>query len=490
MHRFFVLFFVAMLASAADLKTKLDEIVSASPSLAGAFIGLQIVSLKSGEILYDRNADHLFTPASNTKLFTTALALVRLGPDYRMTTQIAAACPIGAGGTLACNLVFVGGGDPSLSGRVYPYQKVPAANNYSFHAVEELADRLIARGLKRIDGDIVGDDRRYVWAPYPAGWAIGDATFEYGAPVSALILDDNSFALTLSPGSHAGDPAQISLAPPFEYLSIDNRVRTVPEGTRAVEFRRAPASRQVHAWGTIGAADPGLTQLLAVDDPARYAAEALRDALQRRGVAIRGQAIARHRLPDQAEPSGDPEPSRVVLVERTSPPLAQLLQVTDKVSQNLHAEVMLREVAAAENNVGSRESGLHELEKFLTSIGISKEDFRFSDGSGLSRDTLVTPAAIVKLLAYMYNSKQRDVWLSLLPVAGVDGTLASRFGDHPEAHAIHAKTGTLAHVRANSGYADSPVFGPLAFSFVINDYDTPTAGINRFLDAIELAMLQ
>jgi D-alanyl-D-alanine carboxypeptidase/D-alanyl-D-alanine-endopeptidase (penicillin-binding protein 4) len=301
-----------------------------------------------------------------------------------------------------------------------------------------------------------------------------------------LIVDDNSFAVTIRPGAEAGDLARISLLPPFEYFSIDNRVRTQEAGERRIDLDRKPSGRQLHVWGAIGLADSGVTHLLAVDDPALYAAEVLRDALLRRGVAIHGKAVARHRFSDDAH---EPAKARVVLAERSSPPLAQLLQVVDKVSQNLHAEVMLREVGVVLRRFGSRDAGLAEMGNFLNEVGISKDDYRFGDGSGLSRSTLVTPAAVTKLLAYMYKSDQRETWMGLLPIAGVDGTLRSRFADHPEAHAIRAKTGTLSHVRANSGYVDSPEYGPLAFSFLVNNYSAPTAEINKFLDAVELAML-
>lgn len=471
----------------ADLKSKLDDLVANSTALANGYVGIEIVSLRDGRSLYEHNQDRLFVPASNTKLFSTSLALVRLGSQYRFTTQIAADRPIGSSGILSGDLVLVGGGDPTLSGRQYPYRYRPnAPPDYSFHAIEELAAQLIARGLKRVDGDIIGDDRRYVWSPYASGWSIGDTVFEYGAPVSALILNDNRFAMTVRPAVQPGDLARIFLTPVFEYFTIDNRIRTIPGGERNIEIERSPSSRQLRLSGTIPIDDPGVTQLLAVDDPALYAAAVLRAALIRQGVAIQGQAVALHRF------AGDPYDSteaRTVLVERSSPPLAQILQVVDKVSQNLHAEVMLREVGFSVRHNGTREAGLAELRDFLNDAGIAKDDYRFVDGSGLSRNTLVTPAAVTQLLAFMYRSAYRDVWTNLLPVAGVDGTLATRFPEHPEAHAIHAKTGTLSHVRANSGYIDSPEYGPLAFSILVNNYGAPASEINKFLDSIELALL-
>ncbi len=164
--------------------------------------------------------------------------------------------------------------------------------------------------------------------------------------------------------------------------------------------------------------------------------------------------------------------------------------MVDKVSQNLHAEVMLREVGLVSGRSGSREGGLAEMHDFLAGAGISKDAYRFMDGSGLSRGTLVSPAAITKLLAYMYKSSNREVWMSLLPTAGVDGTLATRFQDHPEAQAIRAKTGSLSHIRAMSGYAESPRYGPLAFSFLVNNFDAPTVEVSHLLDQIGLALLE
>ena len=490
------LLFLAMalsIASGADLKTRIDELVSKTAAVANAFAGLQVVSLTNGRVLYERNQDRLFTPASNMKLFSTALALVKLGPQYGFKTQVGGETPIDADGTLAGDLIFAGGGDPTLSGREYPYQYHPgsqAGANYYFRAVAVLDDQLVARGLKRVDGDVVGDDRRYVWEPRVEGWSNGDALWEYGAPVSALILNDNSFAVTIRASAHAGDLAHIALSPNFEYFSIDNRVRTETGGIRKVGMDRGTNGRQLHIAGVIPMGDGGMTELLAVDDPALYAAEVLRDALLRRGIVIHGKAIARHRFSDESPDLEQPPPLRVVLAEKTSPPLSEILRVVDKVSQNLHAEVMLREVGLISGRGGSREGGLAEMQEFLTTTGVSKDAYRFLDGSGLSRATLVSPAAITKLLAYMYKSSNRELWMSLLPVAGVDGTLATRFQNHPEAQAIRAKTGSLSHVRAMSGYAETPRYGPVAFSFLVNNFDAPTVEVNRLLDQIGVALLE
>jgi D-alanyl-D-alanine carboxypeptidase/D-alanyl-D-alanine-endopeptidase (penicillin-binding protein 4) len=468
--------FAAGVLSAASLQQRLDRIVQETPATARALIGVEVVDLESAHSLYAWNAAHFVVPASNTKLFTTALALTRLGANYRFETRVLAMNPPGADGYLAGDLILKGSGDPSLTGRPIPYSK-DAHRGDALRAIEELADQIFARGIRRIDGDIVGDDTAYAWEPYPPGWSADDAIWDYGAPVSALTLNDNMIRVTLTPGEKAGDPARIALNPPLEYLWIDNQVRTALE--TAIQAYRAPGAAQISLTGTI--ASP-VTETLAVDDPARFAACALADALTRRGVAIGGRPVARHRAADDDTPR-PAEP--IILASRTSPSLEELLRVTDKVSQNLYAEMALREAGH-----GSRHAGLEEMKAFLAGAGADPKDYSFEDGSGLSRLTLVTPHAITQLLAWMYRSPNRDVWVSLLPVGAEDGSLRHRFGGLAAAHAIHAKTGSLSHVSALSGYAIVKGRHPLAFSIVVNNYNTPASEVVQVIDKIAVALIQ
>jgi serine-type D-Ala-D-Ala carboxypeptidase/endopeptidase (penicillin-binding protein 4) len=487
--RVIVVLALAASLEAADLSERLDRLIDSSPALAHAFVGMRVVRLSDGRVLYARNAGRLFVPASNMKLFTTALALAKLGADYRLTTKIGAEVPIDAVGTLSGDLDLIGGGDPSLSGREYPYRNhAPAGEVYSFRAIEELADQLAARGLKRVDGNIAGDDTRYVWEPQPGPWSSDSASREYGAPVSALVLDDNTFLLTLRPAARAGDLARITLAPPFENFAIDNRVTTIEHGIRKIRFYRSASGRELHLWGVIPKADPGYAQELAIGDPALYAAEVLRDALLRRGISVRGDAMARHRFPDEADEAS--HAPQVLLAEHQSPPLIELLQVVDKVSQNLHAEILLREVSAAQGQPGSREAGLDATDEYLAGIGITRDEYQFTDGSGLSPSTLVSPTAITKLLAHMYDSAQREEFLNLLPIGGEDGTLGGRFAGHPQARAIHAKTGTLDHVKAMSGYIDTSANGRVAFSLLVNHFEEPSPAVTKAIDELVLSLLE
>ncbi|HEX6896133.1 MAG TPA: D-alanyl-D-alanine carboxypeptidase/D-alanyl-D-alanine-endopeptidase [Bryobacteraceae bacterium] len=483
---------VVPLIAAGPLAARLD-LLRTAPALRGASVGLQVVRLSDGKVLYQHDAEHWFVPASNMKLFTSALALMRLGPNFRFTTEVVAGQPIDASGSIHGDLVLVGGGDPSLSGRPYPYRYDPQAtpgSTYSFAAIERFADELVAGGLKTVEGQVIGDDRRYVWEPQASGWTTGDALWDYGAPVSALIVNDNSFALRVRPSARPGDLASIWLTPPFEYFSIDNRVRTGSGPERKLRIERGPLGRELHLSGVVPAGDRGFSELLAVDDPAQFAAEVLTDALERRGVSIHGEAAARHRFADDDASPDASQAMPTVLVQRSSPPLSDLLQVVDKASQNLHAEVLLREVALARKQEGSRTAGLAQLHEFLNEIGLSSDCCQFNDGSGLSPATLVTPASVTALLGYMYKSKYRDLWLNLLPVAGSDGTLAARFAKHSEANVIHAKTGTLSHVHALSGYVLAPGHEPLAFALLVNNYGAPGPEVTAAMDRIALALAE
>jgi D-alanyl-D-alanine carboxypeptidase/D-alanyl-D-alanine-endopeptidase (penicillin-binding protein 4) len=467
-------------APAQTLSERLEALLSDSPVARQAFVGVEVYDLEKGEAVYASNAGRLFVPASNTKLFTTALALTRLGPDYRFQTVVRQE---------GRDIVLYGGGDPTLSGRAVPYRKGPDPEE-PLSAIEALADQVAARGIRRIDGDVIGDDSAYVWEPYPQGWARDDVLWDYGAPVSALTVNDNVFALTLR-AAKAGEPPQVTLWPAFEYFTIDNRVRTGPGLESRVRVERPSGARQLVLWGVMPS-DPAASMklLLAIDDPALYAACALADALERRGIEIRGRPVARHRFPSDEQDGAVPRPEGIELARRTSQPLVETLTILDKVSQNLHAEMALREVARVRRGTGSRQAGLEEERDFLKEVGIDRGDYRFEDGSGLSRLGLVTPGAIVALLRYMYASPYREQWISLLPVGGEDGTLETRFNGNPAARRIHAKTGSLSHVAALSGYAQKASGGTLAFSILVNNFNSQGAEVRALIDKIALLVAE
>ncbi len=474
--RLAVLLLSALACLGADLEHRLDALAESVPGHGIA--GISVVDLATGQSIYRRNDDKLLQPASNMKLFTSALALLRLGPDYRFTTQVMRE----ASGSLA----LVGSGDPSLSGREFPYRK-DAPLHPALQAIEDLADQVVASGIRRIDGDVIGDDRLYPWAPYPPNWTQDDVMRDYGAPVSALTVNDNTIGIAIRPGPHPGDMAVLTLDPALEYFAIDNRIVTVERGSEPkIRLSRDAGSKQLLLWGSIPAGSVAIHESVAIDDPALYAASALYDALTRRGVAISGKAVARHRMAtdDYLPPSG------TVVATRTSPPLIELLQMMDKVSQNLYAELMLREVGRFSRHTGTREAGMEEMGALLTEIGAPASEARIDDGSGLSRNAIVTPRQITRLLAYLYGTKYRETWISLLPEGGEDGTLAHRLCCVSEGRGIRAKTGSLSRALALSGYADSTSRGRLAFSIIVNDFSAPSGEVRAWIDKIATGLIE
>jgi serine-type D-Ala-D-Ala carboxypeptidase/endopeptidase (penicillin-binding protein 4) len=396
-------------SSAQPLSERIERLFAQSPATRTAFWGIQVTELATGKTLYQLNANRFFVPASNTKLFSTSLALTRLGPDFTFQTRVLAGAAPDADGRIAADVRLVGGGDPNLSARAIPYRMGTSIGD-PLAAIAGLADQVAARGIRRIDGDIVGDDSWYVWEPFGNGWSIDDPTYDYGAPVSALTVNDNAFTLSIGPGAQDGNLAAIELNPAVEYYSVENRIRTVAasgdqHAERRIHYSRAAGSMTLKLWGDILLGGRGEDLTLGIDDPALYAAIAFRQALEERGITVTGGANARHLYPNEvadlrhgappAASSGQDIESGIELAARTSAPLLEDLRITAKVSQNLHAELDLRAVGRARRNMGSVEAGLDELKAFLTEAGVDPGGYSINDGSGLARLNLVSPATVV-----------------------------------------------------------------------------------------------
>jgi D-alanyl-D-alanine carboxypeptidase/D-alanyl-D-alanine-endopeptidase (penicillin-binding protein 4) len=461
------------------------EQILAAPAAQRAVWAIHAVDLATGRVLYQRNATIPMAPASNTKLFSTALALLRLGPDYRFETRVLAMGVPDSQGRLAGDLVLAGGGDPTLSARVIPYRKGPVQGD-PLAPLAELADQIVQAGVRVIDGDLIGDDTRWPWIPYPDGWTLDDSIWEYGAPVSALTLNDNAIRLTIRPPKKPGETAEVTLNPPVDYFTIYNTLRVAAGAERKITVDRRPGSRVLFIGGSTPPATGAATELIAVDDPALFAAQALAQLLRERGVVLQGAVRALHRLPGRpaAEPAG------LVLARRLSPPLIETLRVTNKVSQNLHAEIVLREVGFVRRGEGSADAGLKEMSELLASLGLDKLDSSLADASGLSRRTLVTPVAVTTLLRYLHQGEFGDAYASTLPIAGEDGTLASRFRGVRGASTVRAKTGSISHVAALSGYTTDGEARRVAFSIVVNNFTAPSGELRSLLDKIAVVIQQ
>jgi D-alanyl-D-alanine carboxypeptidase/D-alanyl-D-alanine-endopeptidase (penicillin-binding protein 4) len=459
------LLLVASVLGAETIGERIEKILSTAPAAQQSFWGIQVVDLKTGAVVFEKNQDRFFVPASNTKLFSTALALTRLGPDHRFRTAITSPTkPDGSG--RVTELRFVGGGDPNLSGRILPYEYNVKPDN-PLRYVEQFAQQLVDSGLKAVDGDVIGDDSAYANEPYPEGWALDDPIYDYGAPVTALFVNDAMFTVHVRPAA-PGSPPAIQLSPKIDSMVVNNRA--VTSKTTKLKFDRLPGAFELTVSGTVSKAQE---EPLGQEDPTHFAAEALREALIRRGVRVSGTARVEH----------FPAPG-VSLLTYDSLPIIEDLRATNKESLNLHAEIALLEVARVVRGTGSREVGLDELKAFLQEAGVEDQQYYFEDGSGLSRKTLVTPRTVTKLLIYMYRSKYRDAWIRTLPIGGVDGSLDKRFAGKPAGAKVHAKTGSITHVNALSGYT-----GRYAFSILVNNSITGARQVRRAIDQVALALV-
>jgi serine-type D-Ala-D-Ala carboxypeptidase/endopeptidase (penicillin-binding protein 4) len=463
--------------------------------------GILVADRDTGETLYELNGDHFFTPASNAKIVTTALALGSLGGDYKFRTTLESKAALGNDGRLAGDLILVGRGDPDLSNRRFPYVGRGDRIGTTEKVLAEMADEAVAKGLREVDGDIVGDDSYYPYDPYPAGWSDGDLFFRFGAPVSAVAFNDNMVSVQIEPGGRVGDPATIRTEPSAAMSTFAHEITTGPSDAKS-DFAvvRQPGVNFILLRGTIPLGHEPTRLDIAMTAPAETAALALKQLLEARGVIVTGTARARHAPPPYSNVAGDPilpeplsaspEPNTAILAEHVSLPLLETIRLTNKLSHNLHAELLLRAVGRDKFGVGSTAAGLKIEREFLRAAGVADGDILLSDGSGLARDDLVTPRGMVTLLRCVSRQPWGKDFLSTLPVAGIDGTLEGRMTSSAASGMIHAKTGEIEHVRALSGYATTLRGQSLVFSIFYNNNPQHGAATAAPVDAIATAMVE
>lgn len=472
-----------------------------STGLERASWGMLVVDRDTGAALCEMNSDHYFQPASNAKLFTTAVALATLGADYTFHTTLESSAPLASDGRLAGDLLLVGRGDPDLSNRKIPYTIAPEREGITERVLGELADAAVAAGLKEIDGNIIADDSYFPYDPYPAGWGVGDLFFRFGAPVGAIAFNDNSVTVDVLPAHKVGEPATLITQPTAAADSFTYQITTSGgDAEPDLAVVRQPGDKFILLRGAIPLGHKAITLELAMPDPSETAAVALRELLQARGVRLTGEIEVHHAPPPETSASGEPilsrglqaktDSNRHVIAEHVSEPLLETIRITNKVSQNLHAELLLRAVGRTKLGLGSTAAGLKIEREFLHRAGIADGDVVLTDGSGLARDDLVTPRAAVALLQYVAGQPWGMDYISTLPVAGVDGTLENRMVNTVASNRIQAKTGEVEHARGLSGYATTVRGERLIFSVFYNN--NPQKGVESSvpIDDIAKAMVE
>jgi D-alanyl-D-alanine carboxypeptidase/D-alanyl-D-alanine-endopeptidase (penicillin-binding protein 4) len=512
--------------------TKLAQTIAGlleGPEVARDHWGIAVTAM-DGSPIYSLNEGQLFQPASNTKLYTTAAAMALLGPATTFETRIVARGVMEGTTALKGDVVLVGAGDANLSGRAIPYV-APAARPKPepgapplpevdpLRYLEAMADQVAATGLKVVNGDIVGDDTLFLWEPYAQDWSIDDTVWGYGAPVSALTINDNQIKVTVTPAATAGQPATVVVDPSVpSYYTLDVSVTTGEKKSGDhVQMERALGSRVLRVYGSIAVDAPPDEEEVAIHDPAEYAAVALKGMLEKRGIVVTGRARAAHRISTDAEgfvtqlkdvgrehdflksgmvkatclQSPPPVTEEKILATHRSVAVVDDVTVTNKVSQNLHAELLLHDLGKKMAcDGGSTVDGARLVRAFLEDAGVDKDDFVFFDGSGLSGHDLVTPRATARLLQYASAQPWFADWKKSLPVGGADGSLIERFGKAPLKDHVFAKTGTLGEARALSGYLECASGKTVIFSIMVGNHMPQTTKDRETMDKIVAAIAE
>ena len=448
------------------LRADLDGIFS-DPRLAQAQLGIKVFSLDRAEVLYEKNPQQLFVPASGNKLITAAVALMRLGPGFHFQTRVLANGSI-ENGVLKGDLIISGSGDPSGS------PQFQSGNPFAVFAL--WASKLKERNIRAISGDILGFAGAFGKPTFGQGWEWDDLPESYAAPASALQFNDDTIAIEISPGPEEGMEAYISTSPLQDYLKIDNHVTTGPEnGTPDIRVIRGESDEAFEMRGTVPAKAAPVIREIAVRDPMRYYLSAFRYAMEREGIDT-GQC--------EISPLEGYDPSRLPLLWiHQSPGLPVILRILLKESINIYAETLVRTLGLEVRGTAESDGGREVVKETLGQAGIEPDSYLFADGSGLSRRNLQSADSLVRLLSFMRRNSSFQLFYDALPAAGIDGTLSGRMRGSKGENNVHAKTGSMTGVSSISGYMKTADGEMLAFSMAANNVIAPKGSAESIQDS-------
>ena len=462
-----------------DLQFRIRSALS-KPELQRGQVGVKIVSLDTEKVIFEQNAEKYFMPASNMKSFTVAAAFERLSPNYRFVTSVYAPAPPDTEGVIKGDLTVYGRGDVSIS---------TAFNDGDYYkGVDALAEKIAQAGVKRIEGNLIGDESYFSGFTIPASWEWDDLQWYYGAEISALALNDNAVDLSIKPSS-VNMPCSVQIQPLNTIYKIVNRCTTTDSRTkRDIKVFKKIDQNVLEVSGTIPVGDNGYNNPISISRPAHLFIEMLRQRLLQKGITVTGRNLVKDLNEQSLQTTPTPSSSPVEIAKLESQPFSMIAAKTMKPSQNLYTETILWTLGEQIGRRGvstqvfgngssqedlskknSAELGIRVVQDFLKQIGIAPDSVVQWDGSGLSRHNLITPSAAVQLYLYMAKrSPNAVVWQNSLTIGGVDGTLRNRFkGTKAEANA-RGKTGTIDQVSALTGYVTTAAGEKLVFSVLVN----------------------
>ncbi|MCX6358944.1 MAG: D-alanyl-D-alanine carboxypeptidase/D-alanyl-D-alanine-endopeptidase [Armatimonadetes bacterium] len=451
-------------APAATLQDRVARLL-ASPNLAGGIQGVVVRSLRTGSDLVSVNADLRFMPASNMKLVTSGAYLSLVGLQTPFRTRVVTTAGLDERGVLRGDMALVGGGDPLLDTA----------------ALKGLAEAVKRAGVSAVTGRIIGDASVFEEQRYGDGWSWDDMPYYYSVPVTGLNVNENVVRVAALPGRRTGDRVQVTraLAPPWQKVRV-SALTGAKGSASSLNIWRELVHDVVRVDGALALEAPEADRKpepISVEDPPRYAAWLFRKCLVEAGVEVSGGWVA-GRAPDNGRP----------LAEHTGAAAADLMKSLNKPSDNLVAECLLRQIGRMKGKAGSAVAGRTAVAEWLKSIGVADRDVAMFDGSGLSRQDLVTPRAIVTLLGHMRAAPAASAFVDSLPIAGVDGSLRNRMKGTPAQANCHAKTGYVMHASSLSGYVNAADGEPLVFSILMNHHNARNAQAMAVQDEIVLEL--
>ena len=467
----------------AALRSAIDSMADA-PAFHNAFWGILVVDPERADTLYSRNAGKLFLPASNMKVITSSVALEQFGPDFIYRTSLVARGPV-RDSVLQGNLAVVGRGDPTVSDHMWGDAMIP---------LRAMADSLAARGVRRVAGRLVAAGNAFPGPVLGYGWSWEDLESSYSAGVDELLLNEGFSELRIHGGVNPGDPVRVETKPARTFPALRTAIVTVGPAAcagdsaitapcpmaqgrfarrRALDVVKDTLRGDVVVTGTVAAGDSVVLEITHHDPDQAYLA-ALTEALRDRGITVDSLPA----ITNDTTTNGD------TLVRYTSKPLREILPALLKPSQNQIAEALLRTIGLERGGAGTADSGRKVVERQLATWGVPAATYLIRDGSGLSRYDYLAPEALVHVLDTMRKSPNFQLFYDALPIAGVDGTIATRMRGTPAENNVHAKTGSVANARSLSGYVKTAGGRTLIFSMLANNWTVPATDVTRVQDAI------